>query len=147
MKKFKASSDLGTRVVKSFQTMVYFVLPLYMNFYLIFTCDQKQPWRFIAQLTAHHLLICTDVQRTISFSRNVATWQGHDLPWLSFEQDTTLMHVGDTESGSVCALPRLDLFQLTDCPGNTDLPQSWLFLCCKSTRSWKFSFRDRDSCL
>lgn len=51
-------------------------------------------------------------------------WQGHDLPRLSFELDTTLMYVGDTESGSACALPRLDLFQFTGCPGNTDLPKS-----------------------
>lgn len=35
MKKFQVSSALGTQMVKSLQTMLYFVLPLHVNFYLI----------------------------------------------------------------------------------------------------------------
>lgn len=64
------------------------------------------------------------------------TWPGCPLHWVPH-----WLPVGDTESGSSCVLPGLDLLQFTGCSGNRELPESWLLLWCESTRPHNFSFQ------
>lgn len=115
-------------------------------------CDQNQCWGVNGLIyssrpaDAHRPLFkfCVKSPRTSSHSRSVATCQGCDQVVLCTRQ----MRVGDAVSGHACALPGLDLFQFTGCPGKTDLPESWLLLCCESRSPCTFSSsRDRGGCL